>query len=55
MLLLILGEEYKLCTQANLVSSLGSLTEAESLNLPELQFTKNGYNLLYTYFVSGIV
>lgn len=55
MLLLVLREVYNLCSRADLGSSLGSVAEAESFNLPELQFINNGYNLLYTYFVPGIV
>lgn len=52
MLLLILWKQHKLCTQADLGSSLGSVAKAKSFNLPELQFINNDYNLLYTCFVS---
>lgn len=55
MLLLILWKQHKLCSQADLGSSLGSIAEAKSFNLPELQFTNNDYNLLYTCFVPGII
>lgn len=55
MLLLALWEEYKRHGQADMGSSLGSAAESESLKLPEFQFMNNGYNLLYTYFVPGII
>lgn len=55
MLLWASWEEYKVCSQADLGSSLGSTANVESFNLPELQFINNSYNLLYTSSVPGIV